>query len=46
MDQAKKDRVRGLMKYSQYEVLKHLNSVAGELWQKKIIKKSHLFAAL
>ena len=46
MDESKKDRVRALIKYSQYEVLKHLNSVAAELWEKKIIKKNHLFAAL
>ncbi len=46
MDEVRKERVRAFVKQSQYEVLKHLNSVAADLWEKKIIKKSHLFAAL
>lgn len=35
-----------LIKYGQYPVLKHLNSVAEHLWENKIIKKNHLFACL
>jgi hypothetical protein len=41
-----KERVRAYVKSSQYAVLTHLNTVAPELWENKVIKKSHLFAAL
>lgn len=46
MDETQKDRVRHLLKYGQYRVLTYLNTVAAELWEKKIVKKKHLFAAL
>jgi hypothetical protein len=46
MDEIKKDRVRNLLKYGQYRVLTYLNTVAAELWDKKIVKKRHLFSAL
>ena len=46
MDETQKDRVRHLLKYGQYRVLTYMNTVAAELWEKKIVKKKHLFAAL
>jgi hypothetical protein len=46
MDESKKGIVRSYLKYSQYTVLRHLNEVSRDLWEKNAVKKGSLFMAL